>query len=639
MKRNELKMLSSLTAGMLLCTCLQVIGASANALAADDALLVQSLADTAEPTAPDATQPEEETESAEDEPEDATEPTEDATEPTEDAPQDATEPAEDEPAEDTETTVPQNGIMENPDGTHSYYYNGEKQYGKFDIVPDGIVGDIEGDDAVSSTDAASLLIAAAIAGSGTQTAEEVLSAGNPLLSSVEIVRRHADVNADSVIDAADAAIILQYAAAIGSNLPVKPLGYAAYFADENGVLQRGQVTDEDGLQYYAQENYTLLTGWLKLEDGTRYYNEDNVMLADETAQIGGNTYCFDEAGCTVCAQWLTIDGQDYYFTESGARAQEWQTIDGSRYYFDKDGIFLTGWQVMQDGTRYFDENGVMHSGWLTLDGKRYHFNANGLMYRGFVKMSDGTRYFTPEGVLLTGWQVIEEKTYCFNEDGLMAVGWQTIDGSRYHFNANGILSTGLVAMTEGTYYFGTDGIMQTGWQTIDNVRRYFGEDGIMVTNQTVDGYVIDADGVAMSQELADITARAHDILKQNGSGIKDIYNYVRSTNRYKKIESTKTLEQIEEIGWTHFVSYSMDHYYVVCYYEAAKMDFLLREAGYTCRVVHATHGTGDHYWNQVLVNGTWVNYDCTNGYKAYGWNAMISAGDYIVLGYLIPEYK
>ena len=72
---------------------------------------------------------------------------------------------------------------------------------------------------------------------------------------------------------------------------------------------------------------------------------------------------------------------------------------------------------------------------------------------------------------------------------------------------------------------------------------------------------------------------------------------------------------------------------------AAQMDILLEQAGYQCRVVHATHGSGDHYWNQIYINGTWTNYDVTNWWSNYTWDQMVAAGDYILLGYVRPEYK
>ena len=130
-----------------------------------------------------------------------------------------------------------------------------------------------------------------------------------------------------------------------------------------------------------------------------------------------------------------------------------------------------------------------------------------------------------------------------------------------------------------------------------------------------------------------------DILRIRGTGVDDIYSYCIANSGYKYMEKTRTLEEIEEKGWTYFADYAIKNYFSVCYYMAAEMDILLEQAGYQCRVVHATHGSGDHYWNQIYLNGTWTNYDVTNRWRNYTWEQMYEAGDYVILGYVRPEYK
>ncbi len=129
------------------------------------------------------------------------------------------------------------------------------------------------------------------------------------------------------------------------------------------------------------------------------------------------------------------------------------------------------------------------------------------------------------------------------------------------------------------------------------------------------------------------------ILSIRGKGVDDIYSYCIENSGYKYMEKTRTLEEIEEKGWTYFADYAMKNYFSVCYYMAAQMDILLEQAGYQCRVVHATHGSGDHYWNQIYLNGNWTNYDVTNRWRNYTWAQMYEAGDYVILGYVRPEYK
>lgn len=499
------------------------------------------------------------------------------------------------PVEDEAYT---DGFVYSDDGTVSYLQNGLPLCGYFNVTPSHNVGDIDQNTTVNAVDAAAILVAAAQAGAGGQAADLSLKTEFGY-DSAETVSLFADVNSDQTIDAVDAAAILTYAAAKGAGEADHPLGYAMYFADEAGVLQQGFVTDTDGTIYYAGEDYRLLTGWQILGDGRYYFHEDGSMQTNGLASIGNGTYYFQENGAVLCSDWLETESGISYCGTTGALVHGFYEIDGATYYFDD----------------------------------------NALMVTGSAEIGGAAYYFDTDGRMCTGFQTIGELTYYFGEDGKRCTGWQDIGESRYYFGEDGAMTTGWAFLGGKNYYFGVSGNMLTGWQTIADDQYYFYEDGTMATDTTIDGMVIGWDGVAISQALYDITVKAEDILAANGTSVANIYSYMRSTNRYKRIEATKTLAQIEELGWTHFVNYSMNNYYVVCYYMAAKMDFLLREAGHDCRVVYATHGTGDHYWNQVNVNGTWVNYDCTNGYNGYTLNQMIAAGNYTILDYLTPEYK
>lgn len=142
-----------------------------------------------------------------------------------------------------------------------------------------------------------------------------------------------------------------------------------------------------------------------------------------------------------------------------------------------------------------------------------------------------------------------------------------------------------------------------------------------------------------NQTLLDLLNKSEEIFSKYGDTATNIYNFCINDSRYKFIEATKTEAQLEAIGWTYFADYAFSHYYSVCYYMAAEMDFLLEQSGYRCRVVHATHESGDHYWNQVYINGSWLNYDVTNWWQAYSWDQMVAAGNYRFISYVRPEYK
>ncbi|MBQ2264026.1 MAG: hypothetical protein II341_01380, partial [Oscillospiraceae bacterium] len=240
------------------------------------------------------------------------------------------------------------GFVYDEDGGASYLKNGTALTGKFSIAKDYNLGDVSGDDVVSSTDAASILSAAALSGAGDLSTEEVLAASGSFLKDAETALMYADTNEDSSINASDAAVILDYAARTGSGAELAPLGFAYYYADADGLLCTGFITDGTET-YYAGEDYKLCTGWQTL-DGERYYFGTDAVL---------------------CTEWQTLGSGVYYFGTDGALRTGWQTIGGEQYYFSTSGIMQTGMQTIGTSKYYFNADGTMHTGWLEYEGKTY----------------------------------------------------------------------------------------------------------------------------------------------------------------------------------------------------------------------------------------------------------------------------
>lgn len=89
-----------------------------------------------------------------------------------------------------------------------------------------------------------------------------------------------------------------------------------------------------------------------------------------------------------------------------------------------------------------------------------------------------------------------------NGNAYEQVAWEMVNGAWYPFGANGYVKSGLVydVALAGTFYVDINTGMKTGWQQVDGVWHYFntvsdGKRGIMLTNTTIDGYYIDAEGV------------------------------------------------------------------------------------------------------------------------------------------------
>lgn len=412
---------------------------------------------------------------------------------------------------------------------------------------------------------------------------------------------------------------------------------AIYYAGENGKLLN-EPTLIDGIPYVFASDGRLKTGWRTYEGKRYYYDPETGECVLGLLEYCGN-YFYITAEDGKCTGVVSLDGIDYLFDEdTGCLQTGWQTFNDTVHYYYSDGTAAVGFTTISGKYYLFSDSGVMQTGWQTVDGATYYFDVSGEALRGWQTIGSSKYYFGSDYEMRTGLQTIAGKIYFFNSSGKMQTGWQTVSGSKYYFGSDGAALTGLQTISGSKYYFSSSGQMQTGWQTIDGNRYYFNTStGIMAVNTTIDGYEIGSDGIASS--LSAIQIRANEILASIGTSATNIYNYVRSNNKYKYIEETKTLVEIESIGWSYFANYAMDNRFVVCYYFAAITDVIFQQAGYETRIVYGTgRGTGDHYWNQIKVNGVWTNYDTCNGY-ADVTDDYLKSLNYTWTQYVYPEYN
>ena len=238
----------------------------------------------------------------------------------------------------------------------------------------------------------------------------------------------------------------------------------------------------------------------------------------------------------------------------------------------------------------------------------------------------------------TGFQKVDGDTYYFStEDGSMQTGRLIIAGKKYYLQDNGVMYTGWIDLEDGRYFFHGDGVMATGWHTFDGKRYHFNTStGRLDKNMLLDGYNITDDGTAVP--YSDVQKRAQSIINNIGTTSSAVYNYVVNHNQYSFIENTRSLAEIERVGWGAFANYAMDNRRVVCYYFAAITDILFKHAGFTSRIVYGTgYYTSDHYWNQIYVDGKWVNFDTCNRLYAVS-DEYLKQNNYTWTQLVYPKY-
>ena len=416
-----------------------------------------------------------------------------------------------------------------------------------------------------------------------------------------------------------------------------------YCVDYEGSLVCGLVTVDEKVYIFDEDNYKQKTGLQIFNGNTYYYYPENGKLAESFFRVGSKWYYSDPADGVKLGEF-DVDGKHYTTDENCVIQTGWQETENGTGYIDEETLEYAVGVKDIDGKKYiFSKDGLLLTGRVKYDGNKYFVGEDGTVQTGFIDLDDGKYYFDPDGIMVTGWQTIGENKYCFDENGKMYTGRVIIDGNKYYISDEGIVQTGFQTLADGVYYFNPDGVMQTGLQTIDGKVYLFEDGGKMKTNYSGSGYRFGADGIGVM--LSDVQKKADAILATTGKTANAIYNYVVTHNRYDHIEATRTPAQIELAGWKYFANYALSNSKIVCYYFAAVTDLLFQQANIESRIVYGNgRGTGDHYWNQIKVNGVWTNYDTCNGFAgvtdAYLKTPSTRTGDgYVIYDYIYPSFS
>ena len=410
---------------------------------------------------------------------------------------------------------PSSQITYDENGKAYYMENGQKVTGRFSIQPNYTLGDVDGSGSVDSRDAVKMLVSIAAQGAGTaEVSEEMLTFG--------------DVNGDGLMNARDVSDVLRFAAANGSGQTTAALGTAYFYADENGMLCSGMITDTaTGNIYYAGADYRLCTGWVTDDEGRQYYcNAEGAVQSNTWITLSDGYKGWLNADGTVLHNgWLNRTEGTYYLDADGHLSVGEQVINGQTYFFDANGIRgngtaaesavkegaangitaetpvsltaedpaqetteaaasasvqLSGWQDVNGARYYFNPNNgqLVTNSWLKIDGKEYCLNAAGVMLTGFQTIGSKTYYLGTDGVKQTGLVNADGNYFFFDEDGVRVTGWQTVDGKKYYFQPDiYTMAKGLTAIDGVTYLFGEDGTLQTGNVTYQGTAYTCSENG------------------------------------------------------------------------------------------------------------------------------------------------------------------
>ncbi|SFC92056.1 N-acetylmuramoyl-L-alanine amidase [Clostridium uliginosum] len=267
-------------------------------------------------------------------------------------------------------------------------------------------------------------------------------------------------------------------------------------ADKPNIISTIGWKQENGAWYYYKSDNTKVQGFIKPDSNWYYLKDDGKMATG----------------------WLNDNGTWYYFNNSGIMAKGWIQLNNQWYYLKDSGAMSTGF--INDGSNlyYLKDSGAMstdNSGWTALSGKWYYFEGNGRIKTGWLKDNNNWYFLQGDGSMVTNFNTINSKNYLFNDSGSMRIGWENMNNYWYYFNNDGSMETGWINDGGSKYYLYDTGAMAKGWINLDGTWNYLKESGSMVTgwinvgsdsyylepstgrmltNTTIDGYKIGADG-------------------------------------------------------------------------------------------------------------------------------------------------
>ncbi len=229
------------------------------------------------------------------------------------------------------------------------------------------------------------------------------------------------------------------------NIFKKAINGKTYCFDEDGKMQYGWVSHDDGQTNYDDDAYTtcefyfgdendgaMTTGWREIaltdvtdaedeQPGDSFWDEDQVrwfwfkssgkkQTSKTNKSINGRKYGFDEYGRMI-ADWYSASYNDAYADSVGRRgstnnAEALETIEDARtfMYFSspEDGARYTkGWFKVVPG--YY----LNYSDYDDSNNRWYYADGNGKIYAGQIKSIKGKKYaFDLKGGMISGLAIL-----------------------------------------------------------------------------------------------------------------------------------------------------------------------------------------------------------------------------------------
>ncbi len=192
----------------------------------------------------------------------------------------------------------------------------------------------------------------------------------------------------------------------------------------------------------------------------------------------------------------TSKGISFKHSDGSAAQKEWLSYKDTVYCFGSDGYAKTGW-FSWNGSRYYatGKGAVQYSKWITTGKNKFYVRKDGTKAVSLWLYKGGKYYyFNKTGILQVSKQLhLGGKYYYVNKKGQRLINtWVTRSGKRYFFGKEGVRYQSVWLRYKNKFYFlKSNGVMaKDRW--IGSY--YVGSDGARLTNTSVDGWELGADG-------------------------------------------------------------------------------------------------------------------------------------------------
>ena len=273
------------------------------------------------------------------------------------------------------------------------------------------------------------------------------------------------------------------------------------------------ITDDDG----NAENLLGLqgNGGFTIADGKIIsYNIDNNNIKAETITLKSkNGYYYTDIGDSDDTdieeengtQAISIDAEGNLWALDGGYIKKWDNDESWDKVYKVDGSFTQLSVYDKDNIVAWCEDDEVYSiiSGEAADNEDTTTDDTTTTTTGWAQdaTTGAWSYVKADGTKAIGWfqSPTSQLWYYMDANGVMqANGWIQDGGSWYFLDSTGAMKTGWV-YTGGAWYFlkntaGNLGAMQTGWIQTGGKWYYCNASGAMLSNTTVGGYVLGADG-------------------------------------------------------------------------------------------------------------------------------------------------